>query len=162
MKIKWFLLFVLITTTLLSQNRRFERYLKELKDEFKIVQIQPDSLEFVNPLLLDIREKEEFEISHIKNAVFSGYYDFSVDQLESVSKDTTIVVYCSVGFRSSKVAQKLIEAGFKDVRNLYGGIFKWINQERVIIKESTPTDSIHTYNKRWGRYITNKNIIKIP
>ena len=152
---------VIFATTLYSQNRRFERYLSELKDEFKIAQIQPDSLELVKPLLLDIREKEEFEISHIKNAVHAGYYDFSVSQFESVNKDTTIVVYCSVGYRSSKVAQKLIEAGFKDVRNLYGGIFKWINQEREIVKDSSPTDSIHTYNKRWGRFITNKKIKKI-
>jgi len=162
MKINWLLILVVLTTTLFSQNRRFERYLNELNEEFGIDQIQADSLQHVNHMLLDIREKEEFEISHINNAVHAGYYEFSVEQFESVNKDTTIVVYCSVGYRSSKVAQKLIEAGFKDVRNLYGGIFKWVNQERKIQKDSTPSDSIHTYNKRWGRYITNKNIIKIP
>jgi len=162
MKSIWFLLFVLMTTILFSQNRRFERYLNELNEEFQIRQIQPDSLEFSNSLLLDIREIEEYEVSHIKNANYAGYNDFSIEQFESINKDTTIVVYCSVGHRSSKVAQKFIEAGFKDVRNLYGGIFQWINLGREIVKDSVLTDSLHTYNERWGRYITNKNIIKTP
>ena len=161
MKSICFLFIILLTTILFSQNGRFENYLNELNDEFQIRQIQPDSLEYIKPLLLDIREIEEYKVSHIKNANYAGYNDFSIDQFESINKDTTIVVYCSVGYRSSEVAQKLIEAGFKDVRNLYGGIFQWINQEREIVKDSVITDSLHTYNKKWGRYITNKNIIKI-
>ena len=161
MKSICFLFIILLTTILFSQNGRFENYLNELNDEFQIRQIQPDSLEYIKPLLLDIREIDEYKVSHIKNANYAGYNDFSIDQFESINKDTTIVVYCSVGYRSSEVAQKLIEAGFKDVRNLYGGIFQWINQEREIVKDSVITDSLHTYNKKWGRYITNKNIIKI-
>ena len=152
---------MLMITISFSQNRRFERYLTELQNEFQVPQISPDSLENIKPLILDIREKKEYDISHIKDAQYAGYYKFSLDQLNSIDKDATIVVYCSVGYRSSKIAKKLLQAGFKDVRNLYGGIFKWVNQNREIVKNSTSTDSLHTYNKRWARYITNKSIIKI-
>ena len=162
MKYIWFLSIVLFTTILFSQDNEFETYLVDLTSEFQINQIQPDSLEVMNPLILDIREKEEYEVSHIENAIYAGYEDFSIDQFQSINKDTTIVVYCSVGYRSSIVAEQLIEAGFIDVRNLYGGIFKWANQGREIVKDSVITDTLHTYDEVWGRYITNKNVIKTP
>lgn len=162
MTIKLIIFYSLIVSTVFAQNNRFERYLNELEEEFEIEQIHPDSLKYLKTLLIDTREIEEFEVSHIPGAIYAGYYDFNVEQLDKINKDTTIVVYCSVGYRSSKIANKLIDNGFKDVRNLYGGIFMWINQEREIVKNNTPTDTIHTYNKRWGRYITNKNLIKIP
>ncbi len=155
------ILCTLMITISFSQNRRFERYLTDIQNEFQVPQISADSLENIKPLILDIREKEEYDISHLKNAKYAGYYNFSLDQLNSIDKVTTIVVYCSVGYRSSKIAKKLIQAGFKDVRNLYGGIFKCVNQNREILKNSTSTDSLHTYNKKWARYITNKSIIKI-
>ena len=162
MKVKYLLIFFIISTILFAQNRRFERYLNELKEDFGVTQIHSDSLKYTNSILLDTREPEEFKVSHIPDAVHTGYYDFSIEDFYHLNKDTTIIVYCSVGYRSSKIAQKLIDAGFKDVRNLYGGIFMWVNQNREVMKDSVVTDSIHTYNKRWGRYITNQNIIKIP
>lgn len=162
MKFNIILLGILFVTTLFAQNRRFDRYLEELAEEFQIKQVQPDSLQFLKPLLLDTREKEEYQISHIQDAIYAGYYDFDLQQFENINKDTIIVVYCSVGYRSSKIAEKLIKDGFKDVRNLYGGIFKWINLNKEIVVNKVPTDTIHTYNKRWGRYITNDSVVKIP
>lgn len=160
--IKVLLLFSLATTISFTQDQNFERYLIDLRKEFQVPQISPDSLKIISPVILDTREKEEFDISHIGNAINVGYDDFSLNQLNLINKDTTIVVYCSVGYRSSKIAQTLIDAGFKDVRNLDGGIFKWVNQNNEIVKNSIKTDSLHTYNTRWGRYISNKNTIKIP
>ena len=123
MQPKYLFFLILISLSVFAQNRRFERYLNELKEEFNIIQINSDSLEKLNTVLLDTREKEEFDTSHIPNAIYAGYYDFSIEQFNALNKDTTVVVYCSVGYRSSVVAEKLIEAGFTDVRNLYGGIF---------------------------------------
>ena len=162
MLIKQILIFFIFASILLAQNRRFERYLDELKEDFGITQIHADSLKHINSILLDTRETEEYEVSHIPNAIHAGYYDFSIENFKNLNKDKTIIVYCSVGYRSSKIAQKFIDAGFNDVRNLYGGIFMWINENREVVKDSVVADSIHTYNKRWGRYITNKTIKKIP
>lgn len=155
------LLFLTITISF-SQDKNFDSYLIEIQNEFQVPQISADSLKNISSVILDTREKEEFEISHIKNAINVGYNDFSLDPLNAIEKDTTIIVYCSVGYRSSKIAQILIDAGFKDVRNLNGGIFKWVNQNNEIVNHSVKTDSLHTYNKRWGRYVSNKNIVKVP
>ncbi len=45
-----------------------------------------------------------------------------------IGEESKVVVYCSVGYRSEKIAEKLKAAGYKNVFNLYGGIFEWENQ----------------------------------
>jgi len=104
-------------------------------------------------LLLDAREKREYEVSHIKGARWVGYDDFDLSRVKDLPKDTPIVVYCSVGYRSGVVAGKLIAAGFEHVENLYGGIFEWKNREHPVYRDSTETDSVHAYNRKWGIWL---------
>lgn len=107
-------------------------------------------------LYLDAREVEEYNVSHVENAKFVGYKNFSLDSLQSIPKDTEIIVYCSIGFRSGSVSKKLIKDGFTNVLNLYGGLFEWSNQELPLVdNEGKPTLKIHTYNKKWGKWIEN-------
>jgi predicted sulfurtransferase len=59
-----------------------------------------------------------------------------------------------VGYRSEKVGEKLQELGFQNVKNLYGGIFQWKNEGFEVENSlSMPTDSVHTYNKRWSKWL---------
>ena len=60
-----------------------------------------------NLYLLDAREKKEFETSHLEDAVWVGYNTFSPESLADVPKDGIVVVYCSVGYRSEKIGEKL-------------------------------------------------------
>ena len=106
-------------------------------------------------LFLDTREHEEYEVSHIENARFVGYKHKSLDSVLTLPKNTKIVVYCSIGYRSGKITKELIAEGFTDVHNLYGGIFEWSNQEMPLIdRNGNSTSNIHPYNKKWGRWIT--------
>ncbi len=107
-----------------------------------------------NVLVLDAREKEEFEISHIKNAINIGYDNFDLEKVsKKLDKTKPIIIYCSVGYRSGQLAEKLIEKGFK-VKNLYGGIFEWKNQGNdVFDKSSNKTQRVHTYNKKWSKWL---------
>ena len=144
-----------------KRKNEFQEYLKELEDQFDIPNIPTDSLQNNDFLLLDTREKEEYEISHIRDALLVGYNDFDISLIDSVSFDKKIVVYCSVGYRSSLIARELYNKGFKNVYNLYGGIFKWANEGRIIISEKEKTLNLHAYDQDWGRYITNPDIHKI-
>jgi rhodanese-related sulfurtransferase len=105
-------------------------------------------------LFLDAREWNEYEVSHIKNASYVGYDHFEINKLNSIDKKNKIVVYCSVGYRSEKISEKLKKAGFTDVSNLYGGIFEWVNQGYPVVdgKEKV-TENIHAYNKTWGVWL---------
>ncbi len=111
-----------------------------------------------NIILLDAREKEEYQVSHIANATYVGYKDFDLQKLMQFKKDEKIIVYCSVGYRSEKIAEKLIDAGFSDVSNLYGGIFEWVNQGRPIVDSADQsTEDIHPFSKTWGVWLTKGN-----
>lgn len=100
-------------------------------------------------IFVDIREDKEYTISHIPGA-------WTKDQFENgtVSPDTPIILYCSVGYRSGKYGEKLVDMGVENVYNLYGGIFKWTNDGKELVDEKGPTQRVHTYNKKWGKWVT--------
>ena len=105
-------------------------------------------------VILDARPKGEFEISHIKGAKRIGFRNIDKSQLEGIDKDEPIVVYCSIGYRSEKVGERLRRMGFKNVYNLYGSLFEWVNQgNEVVDKNEKVTTKVHTYNKRWSRWV---------
>ena len=102
------------------------------------------------PVLLDVRTAAEFAISHLAGArhVEPGS-DLASLKLPK-RKDTPVVTYCSVGYRSADFAQRLREAGFSNVRNLEGSIFQWANEGRPVVCEGQPAAIVHPYNKIWG------------
>jgi rhodanese-related sulfurtransferase len=136
----------------------YDQMLKGLYSN-SVPQITPDSLAHLlneenKTLVLDTRAKKEFEVSHIQNATYIGYDDFELKQLESTPFDQPIVVYCSVGYRSERIGEKLLKAGYSEVYNLYGGIFQWVNEGRAVYNINQElTDSIHAYSKSWGKWI---------
>lgn len=119
--------------------------------------------EMKDVLWLDAREKNEYIVSHIAGAKFVGYDQFNMSELTAIEPNQKIVVYCSVGYRSEKVAEKIIAAGFKDVSNLYGGIFEWINQDNPVVDSlGRATANIHAYSKTWGVWLNKGNKVYGP
>ena len=104
-------------------------------------------------VFLDARERNEYEVSHIKDAIWVGFEDFELSRLGEVEKNQKIVVYCSVGYRSEKISEQLLEAGYKDVSNLYGGIFEWMNREQSVVNDTGTTNQIHAYDHAWGIWV---------
>ena len=105
-------------------------------------------------ILMDTREPAEFRVSHLKNARHVGYKKFKLESTADIAKDTPIVVYCSLGVRSEKIGKKLRKAGYKNVTNLFGGLFEWINRDNPVFDmEKRPTNRIHTYSKKWGKWL---------
>lgn len=104
-------------------------------------------------LFVDAREKREYEVSHVHNAVWVGYADFNMSRVANIGKETKIVVYCSVGYRSEKIAEKMKQAGYITVSNLYGGIFEWKNQKQPVYDATNETNRVHAYSKTWGVWL---------
>ena len=108
-------------------------------------------------LILDAREQSEYNISHIKDAIFVGYDHFNLDQtLQHITyKNQAIVVYCSLGVRSEIIANRIKRAGYTNVKNLYGGIFEWKNNDfEVYNSKNKKTDSIHAFSKTWSKWLS--------
>ena len=105
-------------------------------------------------ILLDTREKKEYEISHIPGAIWVGYDNFKLKRVKEIAKDAKIITYCSVGYRSERIGEKLQKAGFTDVSNLKGSIFKWVNEGNPLEdKDGNATDKVHGFDKNWGKWV---------
>jgi len=105
------------------------------------------------PRLLDVRETEEYAVSHLPMALRINPDAHAADLPPDIGKDTPIVVYCSVGYRSAAMAQRLQAAGFTNVRNLDGSIFKWANEGRPVLRDDREVREVHPYDSKWGRLL---------
>ncbi len=104
-------------------------------------------------IILDAREHKEYAVSHLPNAQFIGYSTFNLDKLGHIDVNEKIVVYCSLGKRSENIAKNLNEAGYKNVKNLYGGIFEWKNQNNPVYSEGKVTNQVHAYDRIFGVWL---------
>ncbi len=76
------------------------------------------------PFLLDVREPGEWEIAHLPNATLIPRGELP-DRLTEITSAREVVVYCRSGQRSSLATRLLLDLGFRNVRNLKGGILAW-------------------------------------
>ncbi len=114
-----------------------------------------DSLQESAPVvLIDTRSPEEYAVSHLPQARFVNYDTFSPEDISDIPPDAHVVVYCAVGYRSERVGEELLQAGYRQVYNLYGGIFQWKNRGYSVVNAAgQSTDSVHTYNRRWSKWL---------
>lgn len=124
-------------------------------DDF--VAMNKDSL-----LIFDTRPQNEFAVSHIEKAVQLDP-EITAEKFAQIygkaAADKTLVFYCSVGMRSSSVAERVARE-FKaagPIYNLRGGIFEWHNEGRPLMKDGAPADYVHPYNKTWGKLVTRQD-----
>ena len=106
--------------------------------------------------LLDTREIDEYLVSRIPGALHLGYKNPKWETLDVLDKNQPVIVYCSIGYRSEKIGEKLKKQGFANVRNLYGSIFEWANQGYSLEDpRGNTTNIVHGYNKKWSKYVKN-------
>ena len=127
----------------------------------EVAQLSTDSLQTMldaslkaeRPLLLDVREKEEYGVSHLKDAVSALTEKEALRALEDVPPETPVVLYCSVGYRSSEMAGFLQKRGFEKVYNLEGSIFAWANEGRPVYRGEERVHKVHPYDRVWGKLL---------
>lgn len=172
MRIIFYILFLTSLATLLScraqspiglvGNMEFDKEISSLLDfSIPVISVE-EARDKEGVLFLDARERPEYEVSHIPGAIHIGYDDWDSSLMEAVPIDREIVVYCSVGYRSEKIGNKLKALGYHRVHNLYGSIFEWVNRDFPVVDSGHQTvRRIHTYNKQWSKWVDNKTIEKV-
>jgi len=104
----------------------------------------------VTPLLIDVRTHEEYKVSHLPGAIWAETPSQIASALREPSDRQPVVLYCSVGVRSSRAAAQLMRSGRTNVFNLQGSIFKWANEGRPLMANGSAVHVVHPYSERWG------------
>ena len=104
------------------------------------------------PLVIDVREVDEFGVSHLGDALNLETAQAIVNMVaqRGLGKETEIVVYRSVSYRSAAVAADLQELGFTRVFNLEHSLFDWANKGYPMIDSNGSTDKVHTFSRVWS------------
>jgi rhodanese-related sulfurtransferase len=152
----------------LFENKNFESLANRManKSSAPIVKAETVKKEILKTmskekvLIFDARESREFEVSHLPGAKHVGYNKFNAKKAtEGIHKDQKIIVYCTVGYRSGQVAQKLRKLGY-NAHNLLGGITSWVNEDGPLVNfRNTPTQKVHTYSKKRAKWFERGELI---
>ncbi len=106
-----------------------------------------------NPLVLDVRTAPEFAVSHLPHAIHTPTTEQALAAIGNATSDQPVVVYCSIGARSSEFARELAKHTNHNVYNLDGSIFAWANQGQTVVRNGEPVAAVHPYNWWWGRHL---------
>jgi len=156
-----YILLILFATQFSAAQEKEPETLSELLKMYNersvpYISVQELAMPKTDAYILDAREMKEYEVSHLKDAIYVGYDFFELDSIQQKlpNRDSQIVVYCSIGIRSEDVAEKLKKAGYTNVFNLYGGIFEWKNNNFTIYdSKEKETDRVHTFNEDWSKWL---------
>ncbi len=158
MKRIWILSLIMagVSSQLLAQttSKTYDLMLKTLYKETVPTITVPELKKTAAVVLLDTRAKAEYDVSHLPGARWVGYTDFDLSRVQNIPKNANVVVYCSVGYRSEKVGEKLQTAGFQHVHNLYGSLFEWVNQGNPVVDSTgKATQRVHAFSRPWGIWL---------
>ena len=105
------------------------------------------------PLLLDVRTPAEYKVSHLHGARFVNFDSIRTTTFADLDHSQPVIVYCSVGYRSERLGERLHALGFQNVRNLYGGLFEWVNQGYPVYNAQGVTANVHPYSPMWSPWL---------
>ena len=105
------------------------------------------------PVVLDARSAPEYGVSHLRGAERIDPRAPALKTVAAFPKDTPVVVYCRVGYRSARVALWLHRQGFRNVYGLTGGLFAWANEGRPLEADGRSTLQVHPYSTLWGKLL---------
>jgi rhodanese-related sulfurtransferase len=154
MRNKLLLILLLASSKILGQSVAYEQMLNLLlKKTVSTIKVNEAS-QRKSAYFFDTRSKIEFEVSHLPKAQWIGYEEFTIKKLSNIPKNAEIIVYCSVGARSEQIGEKMKKAGFLNVKNLWGGIFEWLNKgQQIVDKNNKSSQKVHAYSPEWGIWL---------
>jgi len=155
MKYILILLFILNLTACEKDGLNWDDVNAEIQEKFpKVERISVDELNkrgLNEVILVDVRKKDEFAISHIPGAI-NLVDPFDIAELTTTS-DKELIVYCSVGYRSAAVVHELNNLGIDNAINLEGSLFEWANKGLPLINQAGSTREVHPYDEYWGQLL---------
>ena len=112
----------------MGQHTRFEKLVAEAKKN--VTEISPQEaaakLKTGEAVIVDVREKDEWDEGHIPGATHISRGTIELDIEEKVPDPSAMVIcHCGGGGRSALAAESLQKMGYKKVRSMAGGLKAW-------------------------------------
>ena len=103
-----------------------------------------DLLSDPDVVFVDVRRRKEQTVSMIPGAITASQFK---DDLERY-RGKQIITYCTISYRSGKLASKLEREGLS-VMNLRAGLLGWVHAGGPLADEKGPTERLHVYGRKW-------------
>ena len=102
-------------------------------------------------VLVDVREKNEWNEGHIPGAIHvpRGYLELQIEEAVP-DKSKKVVLYCAGGVRSLMAGNTLQQMGYEDVVSMAGGFGQWKASGYNFVQPRTMSDA---QAKRYSRHI---------
>ena len=120
-------------------------------------------------VLFDVRTEAEHAVSHLAGAIPVDpdiIAEAFVSRYGAGLAGKTVVFYCSVGVRSSRLAlrvqDELERLGAVAVHDLSGGLFGWHDDGRALVDAGGPVDVVHGFSWRWSRLLERRALVRMP
>jgi sodium/bile acid cotransporter 7 len=158
--IKWHLFFLLFgypffvmaDQSLTNDEKKavvYEMYREYKKDFPDVKDITPkEAMELLKAgriLFVDTRKDAEMKVSMLPGAISEETYLKD----KSLYRKKTIVLYCTISYRSGKLAQILSKQGV-EAYNLAGGLLAWVLEGGKVYDQAGETKRIHVYGEKWN------------
>ncbi len=96
-------------------------------------------------VFVDVRDSKEQKVSMLPGALTEKEFKKNLEKY----RDYVIIGYCTISYRSGKLAQKLRKKGIT-MLNLKGGLLAWVHEGGKIFDASGETRKVHVYSKKWN------------
>ncbi len=120
----------------MEHSKEFEKLVEEIMPNIKEISVE-ETLERIknDAILIDVREDNEWEAGHAKDAVHIGRGVIERDIVHEFSdKSQELILYCGGGYRSALAADNLQKMGYENVRSIKGGWSAWEEADAPINK----------------------------
>ncbi|MEJ2070608.1 MAG: rhodanese-like domain-containing protein [Syntrophobacterales bacterium] len=95
-------------------------------------------------VLVDVRTPGEQRVSMLPGAITQ---DELLSNLDAY-RDHIIIGYCTISYRSGKLAQDLRKKGIT-MLNLKGGLLAWVHEGGKVYSQGGETQKVHVYGPKW-------------
>jgi rhodanese-related sulfurtransferase len=137
-----------------ARSETIEKLVREFEGQFSVGQMtaaegmveggMPDP----RYIFVDVRPISERLVSRIPGSL--SLQEFREGSISSANPAKTFVFYCTIGYRSSQVAQRLKDAKLKVV-NLRGGLIGWVHSGGLVVdSHGKETKKVHVYGDKWN------------
>jgi rhodanese-related sulfurtransferase len=133
-----------------EKRAKIETLYRDYKKDFAGVEdITPaaamDLLKTSAAVFVDVRAEKEQKVSMLPGAITEHEF---LSHLERY-RDKVIIGYCTISYRSGKLAEKLKAQGIV-MLNLRGGLLAWVHDGGKVYDRNGETRRIHVYGRKWN------------